>query len=79
MVSVGAGLGLLVLAIYLVFLTESGWCRVIGGLYIVLFFVLSIIDAFQSPEPALHLVIPGLIAFLIYFAYTLRNKSKGWP
>jgi len=79
MISVGAGLGLLVLASYCVFLTESGWLRIIGGLYIGLFFVLSVIAAFQSTEPALHLVIPGMMAFLMLFAYSLRSRWKGWP
>jgi len=79
MFSVGAEFGLLVLAIYFVFLTESGWLKVIGGAYIVFFFVLSIVAAFQTTEPLLHLVIPGLFALLIFFAYTIRNKWKNWP
>jgi hypothetical protein len=79
MFSVGAGFGLLVLAIYFLFLTESGWLRIISGLYVGLFFVASIIAAFRSTEPGLHLIVPGLIAFLMYFAYSIRAKWKGWP
>ena len=79
MFSVGAGFGLLVLAIYFVFLTENRWLRIVGGLYIGLFFVLSIVAAFRSTEPALHLIIPGLMAFLMLFAYNLRSKWKDWP
>jgi hypothetical protein len=79
MFSVGAGFGLLVLAIYFVFLTETGWLKIIGAAYIIFFFVVSIVDVFQSEEPLLHLVIPGLFALLILFAYSIRNKWKGWP
>lgn len=68
MFSVGAGFGLLVLAIYLVFFTETGWFRIIGGLYIGLFFVLSIVAAFKSTEPALHLIVPCMMALLMFFA-----------
>ena len=70
---------MLVLAIYVVFLTEARWLRIIGGLYLGLFFVLSIIDAVRSPEPGLHLIVPGLMAVLMFFAYCLRNKWKDWP
>ena len=79
MLSVGAGLGLLVLAIYCLFLTEATWLRIISGLYITFFFVVSIIAAFQSTEPGLHLIVPGLIAFLMVFAYSIRSKPKDWP
>ena len=79
MISFGAGLVLLALAIYCVFFTESAWLKIIGGAYIVFFFVLSIVAAFQSTEPFLHLVLPGLFALLILFAYSINNKWKGWP
>jgi hypothetical protein len=79
MFSFGAGLGLLVLAVYFVFFTESGWLKFIGGAFIILFFVLSVIDAFQSSDPGLHLVIPGLFAALIFTAYGISRISKGWP
>jgi hypothetical protein len=69
MFSVGAGFGLLVLAIYFAFLAENRWHRIIGSLYIGLFFVLSVIAAFQSTEPGLHLVIPGLPAIVMLCAY----------
>jgi len=70
---------LLVLAVYFLFLTESGWLRIIGGLYLGLFFVLSIIAAFQSSEPLLHLFVPGLIAVLMVFANSIRKNWKNWP
>ena len=79
MLSVGAGFGLLVLAIYSLFLTEGGWLRIISGLYIGFFFIVSIIAACRSTEPGLHLIVPGLIAFLMFFAYCIRNKWKDWP
>jgi len=79
MFSVGAGFGLLVLAIYFEFFIESGWLRIVGGLYIGLFFVLSVVAAFRSTEPGLHLIVPGLMAFLMFFAYSIRSKWKGWP
>jgi len=79
MFSAGAGFGLLVLAVYFLFLTESGWLRIIGGLYVAFFFVVSIIAACQSTEPFMHLIIPGLIALLMVFAYNIRNIWKNWP
>jgi len=79
MFSVGAGFGLLVLAIYFVFLTESGWLKIIGGVYIAFFFVLSIVAAFQTEEPLLHLAVPGLFALLMVFAYSIRGMWKNWP
>ena len=79
MISVGAGFGLLVLAIYFVFLTENGWLKIIGSLYLALFFVVSIVAAFRSIEPALHLIVPCLIAFLVFCAYKIRSKWKDWP
>jgi hypothetical protein len=79
MLSVGAGLGLLVLAIYCLFLTEGGWLKIVSGLYIAFFFVVSIIAAFRSTEPGLHLIVPGLIALLMVFAYSIRSKPKDWP
>lgn len=79
MFSVGAGFGLLVLAIYFVFLADGGWLRIVAGLYIGLFFVLSVIAAFRSTEPGLHLIVPALMAFLMYVAYSIRSKWKNWP
>jgi hypothetical protein len=79
MFSVGAGFGLLVLAIYFLFLTESGRLRIIGGLYVSFFFVVSIIAAFQSTEPLIHLIVPGFIALLMVFANSIRTKWKDWP
>ncbi len=79
MISVGGGFGLIVLAIYFLFFTESGWLRIIGGLYVVFFFVVSIIAACLSDEPLLRLGIPGLVALLMVVAYNIRNIWKGWP
>jgi hypothetical protein len=79
MFSVGTGFGLLVLAIYFLFLTESGWLRIIGGLYVGFFFVVSIIAAFRSTEPLMRLVVPGLIGLLMVFAYRIRTIWKDWP
>ncbi len=70
---------LLVSAIFLLFFTESGWLRIICGLYIGIFFVVSVIAAFQSTEPLQQLVFPGLFALLMYFAYSIRSKWKNWP
>jgi hypothetical protein len=70
---------LLALAIFFLFFTESGWLRIICGLYIGIFFVVSVIAAFQSTEPLQHLVFPGLFALLMYFAYSIRSKWKNWP
>ena len=78
MIAFGAT-GLLVLAVYFLFLTESGWLRIIGGLYLGFFFVIAVIDALQSTEPLQHLFVPGLIGVLMYFAYTIRSKWKNWP
>jgi hypothetical protein len=79
MISGYGSLVLLVLAIYALFMTDGGWPRVIGGLYIGCFFVVSIIAAWQSPEPLLHLVVPGLFVILMVFAYSIGNKWKDWP
>ena len=79
MFSVGAGFGLLVVAIYFLFLTESGWLRIIGGLYVGFFFLVSIIAAFRSTEPLMHLVVPSLIALLMVFAYRICTMWKDWP
>ncbi len=79
MFSVGAGFVLLALAIYFLFLTESGWLRIMGGLYVGFFFVVSVITAFRSTEPLMHLIVPGLIGFLMLFAYSIRTKRKDWP
>jgi hypothetical protein len=79
MISFGGGFVLLALAIYCVFFTESGWLKIICGSYIAFFFVVSIIAAFQTTEPLLHLAIPGLFALLILFAYCINDKWKGWP
>jgi hypothetical protein len=79
MFSVGAGFGLLALAIYFLFLTESGWLRIIGGLYVSFFFVVSVIAAFQSTEPLMHLIVPGIIALLMVYANSIRAKWKDWP
>jgi hypothetical protein len=79
MLSAGAGFGLLVLAIYLVFLTENGWLRMMGGLYLGFFFLLSFVAAIRSTEPALHLAIPGFTALLMLFAQSIRSKWKNWP
>ncbi len=69
----------MVLAIYFLFLTESGWLRIVGGAYIIFFFVASVISAFRSTEPLLRLVFPALIALLMVFAYSIRAKWKNWP
>lgn len=37
------------------------------------------IAAFQSAEPFVHLVVPGLIVLLLVFAYNIRTKWKDWP
>jgi len=79
MISVGSGFGLLVLAIYFLFFTENKWLRIFGGLYIAFFFVVSIIAAFESAEPLMHLIIPCLIALVMIFAYNISNMWKGWP
>ena len=70
---------MLVLAVYFVFLTENRWLQIIGGLYIGLFFVASIVAAFRSTEPVMHLVIPCLMALLMFFAYKIRGMWKNWP
>jgi len=79
MISYGGGFALLVLAIYCLFFTESGWLKIIAGAYLAFFFVVSIIAAFQSTEPLLHLAIPSLVACLIFYAYSINKKWKGWP
>jgi hypothetical protein len=79
MISFGGGFVLLVLAIYCVFFTESGWLKLIGGAYIAFFFIVSIIAAFQSTEPLLNLAIPGLVAGLIFYAYSINKNWKDWP
>jgi hypothetical protein len=79
MFSVGAGFGLLILAIYVLFFSETGWLRFVGGAYITLFFVVCIIDALRRPDPLVHLVVPGLIAVLMVIASSIRSKWKNWP
>jgi hypothetical protein len=79
MISYGAGFGLLVVAIYFLFLTESRWPRIISGLYVGLFFLVAVVDACQSAEPLLYLLVPGLFAVLMVFAYSIRAKWKDWP
>ena len=69
---------MVVLAIYFLFFTESGWLRIIGGLYVGLVFVVSVIAAFQSDEPLLHLFVPVLIAVLMVFANSIRKNWKNW-
>ena len=76
---VGLGLALPLLAIYFLFFTESGWLRTVGGVYLGFFFVASVIYAFQSTEPLPHLITTGLIALLVYFAYSISRKWKDWP
>ena len=70
---------MVVLAIYCVFLTDSGWLKIVCGLYLVLFFVLLIISAFQSTEPEFYLSVTVLLALVVLFAYNLRKKWKDWP
>ena len=67
------------LAIYFLVFAESGWLRILGGLYAGLFFVVSIVAACQSTEPLLHLIFPGLIVLLMVFACSIRAKWKDWP
>ena len=70
---------MVVLAIYFVFFPESTWLKVIGGAYLIFFFVVSIVAAFQTTEILLHLVVPGVVAFLVFLAYCINSKWKNWP
>ena len=79
MTALGGALWLVVLAVYFVFFTESTWLKVIGGAYIIFFFVVSIVAAFQTTEILLHLVFPGLAALLVLFGYSINSKWKNWP
>ena len=75
-VSVGGGVGLIVLVIVGALLSEKAWLRLVCWIYAGLYFALAIGVVVAGREPPSHLMVPSL--FLVFALYVMEvRKSVG--
>ena len=78
MASVGVGTGLLVLAIIAAILSERFWLRVLCGVYVGVYFVLTLYLLLTGCLSVTDTGTPVLLALLAWFVASVKKSYSKW-